>query len=234
MRAAEAMEGAIKLLRKAGVQDVKPNKIHFVARKKLEPVMDDDVSISSCSVTSISKLKCWYDPSSGSYYVSDAILFIEEGILEQAKVGGDVSSEAGSSSAAKEEPRREADKEESKSGEADAGDTKLPAIMPSIPEEPKEGPNKQGAPADSEIKPTEEKKEEDTGNVSVAKEGSSNDDTKSTPPPQDQAAKEDEETNRRPKAASAEDAAYLLAFYIAREHPDARMLERFATCHRSK
>ena len=222
MRAAEAMEGAIKLLRKAGVQDVKPNKIHFVARKKLEPVMDDDVSISSCSVTSISKLKCWYDPSSGSYYISDAILFIEEGIVEQANVGGDVSSEAGSSSAAKEEPRREADmQQESKSGEADAGGAKLPTIMPSIPEEPKEDPNKQGdALADS-----------DTG---VTKEGSSNDDTKSAPPPQDQAAKEDEETNRRPKAASAEDAAYLLAFYIAREHPDARMLERFATCHRAK
>mmetsp|Transcript_26127 Transcript_26127/g.45475 ORF Transcript_26127/g.45475 Transcript_26127/m.45475 type:complete len:117 (+) Transcript_26127:3262-3612(+) len=37
----------------------------------------------------------------------------------------------------------------------------------------------------------------------------------------------------RPRPASAEDVAYLLAFYIAKEHPDAMVLERFVTCHRS-
>ncbi len=37
MRAAAAMEGAMKLLQRVGCRNVKPNKIRFVARKKLEP-----------------------------------------------------------------------------------------------------------------------------------------------------------------------------------------------------
>ena len=41
------------------------------------------------------------------------------------------------------------------------------------------------------------------------------------------------EKQQRPKPASAKDAAYLLAFYIAKEHPDVMALERFVTCNRS-
>jgi len=85
MRAAEAMEGAIKLLGVAGCRDVKPNKIRFVARKKLEPsvVGHDGVCPSSTTLSkkhdpSISNLRCWYDSSSGTFYVCDAILFREE------------------------------------------------------------------------------------------------------------------------------------------------------------
>lgn len=77
MRAAEAQEGAIKLLKKGGFQDVKPDNIRFVARKKLEPVIDDDDDQTS-TPSSVSKLKCWHDARCGNYYVSDAILFVEE------------------------------------------------------------------------------------------------------------------------------------------------------------
>ena len=85
MRAAEAMEGAIELLRKAGCRDVESNKIRFVARKQLEPGRysdsgnDDDDSSACRTLPASSQLKCWYDSNNGSYYVNDALLFVEDG-----------------------------------------------------------------------------------------------------------------------------------------------------------
>ena len=128
MRAAEAQEGAIKLLKKGGFQDVKPDNIRFVARKKLEPVIDDDDDQTS-TPSSVSKLKCWHDARCGNYYVSDAILFVEE--------------------------------EEDKPSEGEGKDSK-----------------------------DNSEKKVATGNTSS------------------------------PRPASAKDAAYLLAFYIAKEHPN--------------
>jgi hypothetical protein len=40
--------------------------------------------------------------------------------------------------------------------------------------------------------------------------------------------------SRMPRPALAEDAAYLLAFFVAREHPNPAVLERFVMCHRHR
>ena len=45
---------------------------------------------------------------------------------------------------------------------------------------------------------------------------------------------DNEEKEENYPRATTDDAAYLLAFYIAKEHPDGTMLERFVTsCHHS-
>ena len=66
MRASEAMEGAIGLLRQAGCNDVESNMIRFVGRKQLEIA---DVSVST--------LRCWYDAPSKTYFFNDSILFVD-------------------------------------------------------------------------------------------------------------------------------------------------------------
>ena len=330
MRAAEAMEGAIKLLRKAGFKDIKPNKIRFVARKKLEPECgygyDSNTSSNKSNTPSKSKLRCWYDSSSQSYYVSDAILFVEEEDTARDDGEGSVSSSntAGQSSLSTSKDMQVAVDEDSTMKSQSPPDSKQPDgdVVKEVKEKlvdlesksvkgdaaGKEegnvpeasgctasvGKEKKDGGADTDGQEKKDDVNDNTANVTIAEDGPKNDNateieeestekvpsksigqlkddgnqkkmdeneekpTSDTPEAsiKNDAAKEAEDTpkgapqdqtpskrndtkttaddlRKGPRPASAEDAAYLLAFYIAKEHPDAMMLERFFKCHRS-
>ncbi|KAL7547638.1 hypothetical protein ACHAWF_010924 [Thalassiosira exigua] len=81
IRAGDAMDGAIKLLREAGCKDVSPGAIRFVPRRNLEPSQEkrgccNGSARMAATSPSGSGLTCWRDPDGGSYYVSDAVLFV--------------------------------------------------------------------------------------------------------------------------------------------------------------
>mmetsp|Transcript_16612 Transcript_16612/g.30162 ORF Transcript_16612/g.30162 Transcript_16612/m.30162 type:complete len:739 (+) Transcript_16612:1894-4110(+) len=280
MRATAAMEGAIKLLRRAGCRDVKPNKIRFVARKKLDPVVEqvdaghnDTFTITSSSKCppSRSKLRCWYDSGSGSYYVSDAILFVEED--HERENDGDVSVNSGAVSTAK-NSKSGADEETSNRksrpsiGEQDDATNKESGdstdCAENIHSDEKDGGSKAVGKENMGDKSKKKETKDETANTEV-KAGDGEEKPKSTvgkmddvdgkPKSDTDDVKEDfavastkpdnismsspnqtktsNGKQTRPRPASAEDVAYLLAFYIAKEHPDAMVLERFVTCHRS-
>jgi len=277
MRAAAAMEGAIKLLRKAGCRDVKPNKIRLVARKTLEPppaVEGSTLKVSSAASTSVSKLRCWYDSDSGTYNVSDGILFVDGGNdleLENDDDGsidkGSPVSTAGINSKPGTDELSKAGKSPQSNGKQDgAADKKSPGddaeCTADVNRNGKDGSNdkgsdnmdvgnqketddtSQGKANDGELKHVSAKDvvvidekskskvvgDDEKENVTTESLETEITSTKSTSKP---AKNECARKNQKPRPASAEDAAYLLAFYIAKEHPDDMVLERFVTCNRS-
>jgi hypothetical protein len=74
----DVIEAGIKLLKKANCVDVDPNKIKFVSRQQLELTENGRCKFNSTTVSKRSKLRCWYDSSSETFYVSDAIFYVED------------------------------------------------------------------------------------------------------------------------------------------------------------
>lgn len=259
MRVAEAMEGGMKLLRKAGCLDVMPNKVRLVSRKKLEPAVfeqgvgDADSAFTSSSKCkrSLSKLRCWYDSNSETYYVSDAIFFVEEDndgkvFMTAAKhQSGSTKSPQPSDKqeydVSKAEISVEVEAEISSIDECDDedGDVSAVAAEDNVDKEDdtsktasddndKGGDGKGGIEDDITARNNPHVVEK----MNASKEESTSDTTADytiTDPDRDK-----QHTNARTlRPVSAGDAAFILAFYIAKEHPDAMMLERFVMCHRS-
>jgi hypothetical protein len=298
MRIAEAMEGGMKLLRKAGCMDVIQNKIKLVSRKKLEPAMfeqgvgevDTTITSSSKCKRSPSKLRSWYDPSSETFYVSDAIFFVEDDhdgenfevtntcCADNQNIGTttvkDLMSDSTNSETSFEvyAQMSRIDARDDKNG-----DNSVIAAEDSLDEEvdaPKAagGDNDEGGDGRNAIKDnttarvihnTEDcvhkevkvsnsagdDNDEDGdgqlgnedhitarirngGKMNVSKDKSINNTREEFTKTYREKAKDDMNT-RTPKPVSAEDAAFLLAFYIAKVHPNVMVLERFVMGHRS-
>jgi len=197
VRAAEAIEKSLQLLRKAGCENVTQNKIRFVSRKQLGPAGD------------VSKLRSWYDTSKGVYYISDAILFQDESVQKSSTSEAEEKSEPTSNSEAgskhadsiNKSDQGEEESEGKDSGEAENDKSEL-----------------MGKEQGEEKKDNEDAKEKDNDRkLPPEKEVTQGSETKSS--------KKIEKSG--PTPSSAEDAAYLLAFYIAKEHPDVMVLEKF-------
>ena len=260
MRVADAMEGGMKLLRKAGCLDVMPNKVRLVSRKKLEPAVfeqgvgnvDSAFTSSSKCKRSLSKLRCWYDSSSETYYVSDAIFFVEEDndgkdfmtAAKHSQSGGTrfpQPSDQQEYDVSKAEISVEVEAEMSSIDECDDedGDVSAVAAEDNVDKEDemsktasddndKGGDGKGGIEDDI----TARNNQHVVVKMNASKEKSISDTTSDDTITDSDRAKQ--HTNARTlRPVSAEDAAFLLAFYIAKEHPDAMMLERFVMCHRS-
>ncbi|KAL9190352.1 hypothetical protein ACHAXT_007563 [Thalassiosira profunda] len=243
MRAAEAMEGAIQLLRKSGCKDVQPNKVKFVAKKKLEPTDTGGSGDSSKCTPSVSKLRCWYDSDSGSYYVSDGFLFVEEGEGAEEEESGASGSSAGPSAINESKARTSERSGEVETklpdGEANGKESEAAAEKENDGEPKPEGDEdneKKAESAEGKAKKSSDSKSEiPDGAEPDNEQNPAKGNTTSAPAKPDNAPKESagEKKLTGPKHASAKDAAYRLAFYIAKEHPDAAVLERFVMCHRS-
>ena len=177
MRAADALQGAMKLLKDSGT-DIKANKIKFVSRRSLEPPDN--------TAGDVSKLRCWYDPSSECYYVNDVI-------LSDRDEGGDEKSTT-------------------------TNDNSLPNNQVEEGNEAKDSDLvRDEKPAEDETSST---REEDVGDKKCEKDNDPKDDDQSS------SASPDAD------AYSKDSAAFQLAFYIAREHPDVCVLEKFTLYHR--
>jgi hypothetical protein len=267
MRVAEAMDGGMKLLRKAGCLDVTTNNVRLVSRKKLEPVVEQGVgdvdsaftSLSKCR-RSLSKLRCWYDSSSETYYVSDAIFFIEEdhdgGDVEVTNASFEVDknfvtaakdSKSGSTKSPQPSDQQECDvikaqisleveAEMSSIGVCDNEDGDVSAVAVEDNVDKEDRVSKAAGDDDDKgedgMGAIEDDISQNAKNMNVNTEKSINDtagdNTKTDP---DKTKRHTKGRTLRP--VSAEDAAYLLAFYIAKEHPDVMVLERFVMCNRS-
>ena len=245
MRVAEAMEGGMKLLRKAGCLDVMPNKVRLVSRKKLEPAVfeqgvgdvDSAFTSSSTCKRSLSKLRCWYDSSSETYYVSDAIFFVEEDndgkdfvtAAKHSQSGSTKSSQLGDQQVydvSRAEISVELEAEMSTIDECDDEDGDVSAVAA---EESVDKEDEKSKTAEDNITATNSQNVE---KMNTSKDKAISDTTADYTITDPGRAKQ--HTNAwtlRP--VSTEDAAFLLAFYIAKEHPDVLMLERFIMCHRS-
>jgi len=199
VRAAEAIEKSIQLLRKVGCENLTPNNIRFVSRNRLGP--DGDVS----------KLRSWYDSNKGVYYISDAILFQEEVVQESSTSETDIKSEPVENSGAGSNDADSPNKIDDGQGEA-------------------ENEGKVSDEADNSEKMDKRQSDEKKDNA----EGTKAADTGGKLRPEKEIAKSSEESEKSgPTPSSVEDAAYLLAFYIAKEHPDAMMLENFIRSQRT-
>jgi hypothetical protein len=235
MRAAKALEGGIKLLRKAGCMDVMQNKIRLVSRKKVEPAMfekgvgevDTPFTASSKFKRSPSKLRCWYDSSSETFYVSDAIFFVEEDHdgenVEAANVSCADDQCIGTTTAkglisdSTNSPHYLVNNTEL-SVEVDAKMSRIDAFY--------------DKDDDSSVVVAEESIDtEDEAPKVAGGDNSSNTREEFTKRFREKAM--DDVNTQTPKLVSAEDAAFLLAFYIAKVHPNVMVLERFVMGHRS-
>ncbi|KAL3805443.1 hypothetical protein ACHAW5_009449 [Stephanodiscus triporus] len=266
MRVAEAMEGAMKLLRKVGCLDVMTNNVRLVSRKKLEPVVEQGVgdgdsaftSLSKCR-RSLSKLRCWYDSSSETYYVSDAIFFVEENHdggddevtnasfeVDQNFVTAAKDSKSGSAKSPQPSDQQECDvikaqisveveAEMSSIGVCDNedGDVSAVAVKDNVDKEDKvsKAAGDDDDKGEDVVGAIKDDTSQNAKNMNVNTEKSINDtvtdNTKTDPDKTKRHAK-----GRTLRPVSAEDAAYLLAYYIAKEHPDVMVLERFVMCNR--
>ena len=273
---ADVKERAVSLLRKAGCKDAKVDNILFVDRQQLEPGVSKPFEF---------KLRCWYDPSSGIYYASDAILFIGE------RHEGSGNEFDGHSS----EPTAETSSTPSKLPMEDEK-----AALLSIDENVSGAESNVVSTVDEQISlDNDGKNEEDAKDVCGKNTGGANERSKddvavgkednmsdredvpddnigveekaSNEPVADRVSNststgngeymtatasapavssetmndlpnrtpdgrelDNEEKEENYPRATTDDAAYLLAFYIAKEHPDGTMLERFVTsCHHS-
>ena len=189
VRAAEAIEKSLQLLRKAGCENITPNNIRIVSRKLLGPAGD------------VSKLRSWYDTNKGVYHISDAILFQEEAVQKSSipereeKSEPPVNSDTGLTNA---DSLSDIDQGEESDGK-ESGDAEKSEPM--------------GKEQSEEKKDAEDTKEKDNDRKL---------------PPQGSETKSSVESEKSgPTPSSAEDAAHLLAFYIAKEHPDAMVLEKY-------
>jgi len=282
--AAEAMEGAMQLLRKAGCNDVKPNQIRFVAREVLEPEIqtndghEENSMASNDFIPPASQLRCWYDSQSKTYFVSDAFMFCEPDVHKESKsfhqkVGGENSSSA----PVKHEPNGEglhsmANKKlscepisvlnenintENTDGSAKIGNDREGNVADDMCHDDGAGSNSINANVlvgNVAVKEETIRKRYDLGNTAE------NSDEKDTADKQDirtdstalmnssdlsaenmsiakqvitshvkkESKDEGVDINKGGiKYTTSENAAYILALYIAKEHPDSMMLERF-------
>lgn len=148
----------------------------------------------------VSKLRSWYDTNKGVYYISDAILFQEQAVQQRYTSHSDEQPEPTKHSAAGSKHVDNIDK--SDEGEGKVNDNSEPMCKD------------QGG----EKEDTEDAKGKDNDRkLPSEKEGTQGSETKSF--------ERIEKSGTTPSIA--EDAAYLLAFYIAKEHPDATVLEKF-------
>jgi len=196
MRAADALQGAMKLLKDSGCTDIKANKIKFVSSRSLEP--------SDNAAGDVSKLRCWYDPASECYFVNDVI-------LSASDKGGDEKSLSSNGT------RLPNDQVEEGNKAKDEDDIQCREDGTSIKEE--------------DVK-EEGVKEEDVGDT-TGEDKTSEEDSK--PKGDDQSSSESKPPDACSKNSgnsSSGKAAFQLAFYIAREHPDVCVLENFTLCHR--
>ncbi|KAL3811129.1 hypothetical protein ACHAXA_005940 [Cyclostephanos tholiformis] len=307
MRVAEAMEGAMKLLRKAGCLDVMPNQIRLVSRKKLDPaIFEQGVGEVDSTITRWSKckhipskLRCWYDSSSETYYVSDAIFFVEEdrdgenvevthasfaddlnigtttandltadstnslqSDVSKAEISIDVGAKMSSTEACDNEDGNDSvivaeyslDKNDGDSKAADDhndedGDDRkaikdnttardinnaedvvynIDEVSKAAGDDKDEGRDGQLANEDH----TTARAILNGGKMNASKDKSISNTTEHGTKIYPEEAKEDAKI-RTLRPVSAEDAAFLLAFYIAKEHPNVMLLERFVMAHRS-
>mmetsp|Transcript_33162 Transcript_33162/g.74499 ORF Transcript_33162/g.74499 Transcript_33162/m.74499 type:complete len:1207 (-) Transcript_33162:65-3685(-) len=176
MRAADALQGAMKLLKDSGCTDIKANKIKFVSRRSLEP--------SDNPAGDVSKLRCWYDPSTECYYVNDLILSARD--------------------------------EDSDDKSPSTNDISLPKDQVEEGIEAKDGVRGRKSVEDG----SSSIKEEDSGDK--------RDEEDNEPKDNDQSSS----GSKPPDADTKNSAAFQLAFYIAREHPDVCVLENFTLFHR--
>jgi len=201
MRAADALQGAMKLLKDSGCTDIKANKIKFVSSRSLEP--------SDNAAGDVSKLRCWYDPASECYFVNDVI-------LSASDKGGDEKSLSSNGT------RLPNDQVEEGNKAKDEDDIQCREDGTSIKEEDVK---------EEDVK-EEGVKEEDVGDT-TGEDKTSEEDSK--PKGDDQSSSESKPPDACSKNSgnsSSGKAAFQLAFYIAREHPDVCVLENFTLCHR--
>eukprot|EP00956_Cyclotella_meneghiniana_P042905 scaffold249348_cov72-Cyclotella_meneghiniana.AAC.6 len=259
MRASEAMESAIQLLQQAGCNDVKPNMIRFVGRKQLE-LADASVSYLRCWYDSSSATYYindsilfaefsdtrieGYDTTCIEDYDNQSVkspkaqfLATEESDKPKSEVPHDeetpVTNEDTSSKTVLDHRRElNADKCNSKDTSAAAA-----AEVSQEPEDKNDGPKNLHDAAESSDKQTHK---HDTANET--NDAGENDHVKSIEKDQASLASSEtthkvsnyhneEETKTKRCYRPAKEAAYVLAFSIAREHPSALLLEKFVICH---
>lgn len=159
----------------------------------------------------VSKLRSWYDSNKEIYYISDAILFQEEAVQESSSSDTDKSIE------------------QAKESDEGSKDAKLPKkIDNDLGEEASEG--KVSDEEDNSEMMDKRQKKEQKDNLEDSNESEKGGKLQ----PEDKITKSSTESEKSgPTASSIEDAAYLLAFYIAKEHPDVMMLENFIKSQRT-
>jgi hypothetical protein len=253
---ADVKRRAIALLKMAGCLDVNVEHILLVDRKQLE---------SGTSKPSEFKLRCWYDPSSGIYHVSDAILHIGE-----EHDGGDNASDGHGSAPAAESTKLQVNvigTDEDKAAvpcatgadvngaETDGlstaadppdNDGNIDGEAITVGGNSDDGAKESGK--DTVVVSTTEGKVSGGVEVPDAKETPTTTSdtatdkgehkTTSTPAASTEIAIDltnrssdgtKHETEKNRSKVLTEKAAHLLAFYIAKEHRDGTMLERFVT-----
>lgn len=159
----------------------------------------------------VSKLRSWYDSNKEIYYISDAILFQEEATQECLPSDTDKSTEQAKES---DEGSKEAELQEK--------------IDNGLGEEENEGKvSDEKDKSDTMDKRQEEEQKDQSEDINESEKGGKLQ-------PEDEITKSSTESEKSgPTAASVEDAAYLLAFYIAKEHPDVMMLDNFIKSQRT-
>ncbi|KAL7505553.1 hypothetical protein ACHAXN_003301 [Cyclotella atomus] len=261
MLASKAMEGAIRLLRQAGCNDVKPNMIRFVGRKQLE--MAD---------ASVPALRCWYDALSSTYFVNDSILFVETkdqrnkcdaGTVEHAKQENSVDtifensnptvsdsnaqkSDTPIESEAKAESEVAQDTDAVKvKSEADvAQDTNLDAES-EVPNNEESETKDQESQSNTEAMKVTPDPEEESKDEAIAQDHAKSSSKKNagledkdhtslaSSVQTDKAANSGGDKDAKLSYRPTEEVAFLLAFIIAKDHPNPMLLEKFVTCHSS-
>lgn len=271
MRASEAMESAIRLLQQAGCNDVKPNMIRFVGRKQLELA---DVSVS--------KLRCWYDVSSATYYINDSILYAESN--DACIEANDTTIEAYDTQRVKSPKAQLQDAEESDKPKSHSTSFAARENSPEIPHDENKLATIEDTSSKSVLEQTgglnvdecnsrdnsavaaevnQEPEEKNDGHDNFHDAGGKEDKQihKNDTPDATLDAGEnyhvkgvekvqaslasseathkvsnlhnEESCKAKPCYRPAQEAAHLLAFSIAREHPSALLLEKFVVCHSS-
>lgn len=204
-RAAEAIEKALKLL---PCDDVTPSNIRFVSKTYLGPEGD------------VSKLRSWYDAGKGVYYISDAILSheaIEGGSKDQDTSKSDGATVEEEISDQSDQGGNEGCTRDSSSGKNDNSVDKAKT------EKAQQSDGTRPSNKNSGENSMDTKEECTPKTLPPEKESCQNSSDKIT-------SSEDGECKGSTPASSSssmEDAAYLLAFYIAKEHPDVMILEKF-------
>ncbi|KAL7498079.1 hypothetical protein ACHAWT_009841 [Skeletonema menzelii] len=210
VRATEAIEEAIRLLQKVGCENITPHNIRFVSRKQLGPAGD------------VSKLRSWYDTDKGIYYISDAILFqeaVQECSTSEAVkiIEGAVQSDAGL-----EDDDSAKNIANGQGEEGNGGD------------EENKGKGSDEAVDSEQMDKKESKEKRESGEKEDNTENAMETDKEGKLQPENEIKNSSRESEKSgPTTSSLEDVAYLLAFYIAKEHPNVMMLEKFTRSQRA-